>query len=52
MAARPRGLQVFVAGAGFICAWIDCEWVDGMEFPQSQQEGAEVGIREGDLLLF
>jgi hypothetical protein len=51
MAVRPRGLQVFVAGAGFICSWIDCELVDGM-VPESLPQGADLGIREGDLLLF
>jgi hypothetical protein len=52
IAVRPRGLQVFLAGTGFICAWIDCEFVDGVELPESPPEGVEIGISEGELLLF
>jgi hypothetical protein len=50
--AGPRGLQTFVAGTGAICAWIDCELIDGVELPESPPEQVEIGILEGELLLF
>jgi len=52
LAARPRGLKVFSAGSGLICAWVDCEKVVGFEAQSTPPLPTEAAVTEGELLLF
>ena len=49
---KLRAPQVFAAGTGFVCVWIDCETTDGFELPTSPPPAAEVAVAEGETLLF
>lgn len=49
---RLRAPQVFAAGNGFACVWIDCELAEGFELPASPGPGASPTLAEGETLLF
>lgn len=50
---KLRAPQVFAAGAGFICAWIDCELAEGFVLPESLGCGPfERAVGEGETVLF
>ena len=50
--AHLRAPQIFAAGRGYVCAWIDCEMDKGFELPTSGLPNMELPIAEGDVLLF
>jgi hypothetical protein len=49
---KLRAPQVFAAGSGFVCVWIDCEMADGFELPTSPPLAVEAALAEGETLLF
>ncbi len=49
--AKLRAPQVFEVANGFVCVWIDCEYVDGFELPRAEVS-AEPAMPEGEALLF
>jgi hypothetical protein len=49
---KLRAPQVFAAGSGFVCVWIDCEMTDGFEIPEAPVRTVEGAVAEGETLLF
>jgi hypothetical protein len=49
---KLRAPQVFAAGNGFVCVWIDCELAEGFELPESPTGTHEEAVAEGETLLF
>jgi hypothetical protein len=49
---KLRAPQVFAAASGFVCVWIDCEFLDGFELPTTPLPEAEPAIAEGEALVF
>lgn len=50
--SKLRAPQVFAAANGFVCVWIDCEYLDGFELPTAPLESYEAPVAEGETLLF
>jgi hypothetical protein len=50
--SKLRAPQVFAAANGFICVWIDCEFIDGFELPAAPLPEAESAMAEGDAVVF
>jgi len=50
--SKLRAPQVFAACNGFVCVWIDCEYIDGFELPSRPPRGLEPAVPEGDTILF
>lgn len=49
---KLRAPQVFAAGSGYVCVWIDCETSEGFELPTSPPRAVEAAVPEGETLLF
>jgi hypothetical protein len=49
---KLRAPQVFAAANGFVCVWIDCEFMDGFELPAAPSPEVEPAIAEGEALVF
>ncbi len=49
---KLRAPQVFAAGTGFVCVWIDCELIDGFKLPSRPPAAAEVAVAEGETIFF
>jgi len=49
---RLRAPQVFAAGSGFVCIWIDCELANGFELPTMPPRDIDPPVAEGEALLF
>jgi len=43
--------ELFMAGGGAVCVWMDCEFDDGFELPGASVEDA-APVPEGDMVLF
>jgi len=48
----PSAHQVFRAGSGFVCVWIECEYLEGFELPTTPSGNMEAVLSEGEALLF
>lgn len=48
----PTAPQVFRAGSGVVCVWIECEYLDGFELPTTPSGNLEAALPEGEALLF
>ena len=49
---KLRAPQVFAAANGFVCVWIDCEFMDGFDLPAAPLPEAEPAIAEGEAVVF
>lgn len=49
---KLRAPQVFAAGSGFVCVWIDCEFAENFELPPMPAQGGSAAMAEGEALLF
>lgn len=49
---KLRAPQVFAAANGFVCVWIDCEYMDGFELHTTPLPNAEPAVPEGEAVLF
>jgi hypothetical protein len=49
---KLRAPQVFAAANGFVCVWIDCEFMDGFELPASPLPQIEPAVLEGEAVVF
>jgi hypothetical protein len=44
--------QVFTAAGGYVCVWIDCEYLEGFELTMTPSGNMEAALPEGEALLF
>ena len=50
--SKLRAPQVFGTYNGHVCVWIDCEFTDGFQLPQTTTLAADAAMPEGETLLF
>ncbi|MDF3064430.1 MAG: hypothetical protein K0R38_31 [Polyangiaceae bacterium] len=48
----PAATQVFQAGSGLVCVWVECEYLEGFELPTTPSGNLEAALPEGEALLF